>query len=106
MTATQPDAARLFAFLSALPSRPDAGRCRTALGRAFASHRHEIGLPADEAWCFDHPDEILGTMASLFAQAAGSEDDDQPPALDWLGKMAWLIELVGDLEAGRARLDA
>ncbi len=104
-----PDAARLLAFLAALPSRPDAGRCRGALARAFMEHAAEMQLPAEPSWIADHVDEILGTMGSLFGQAAGGGDDDDsdfPPATEWLQRMSWLPALIADLEAGRARLDA
>jgi TPP-dependent trihydroxycyclohexane-1,2-dione (THcHDO) dehydratase len=90
----------LFRFLETLPKRPDATRCRAALARAFVQHRAEILLHADDEYCFRHADDILQVMAQMHDKAV------EVNSVSWLERNRWLVDLVRDLDQGKARLDA
>jgi hypothetical protein len=95
---------RIAQLSAALPLRPDAEHVRHRLAEAFVA-RGDALWPAGQdqgspEWIAANVDSILATIERLYAMAT----DEQPGAAEFLDRMAWLPELLADLD--QAKLDA
>jgi hypothetical protein len=91
----------ISAFSMRLALRPDADRVLALLAASFLEHADDLwprGEPgATPEWIAGHVYEILAVVERLYGNALCL-----PVAQEFLDRMAWLPELLADIDHGRA----